>query len=304
MSERTRLGWEGRQRGGRLGNRFFVVLAGSRLGRAISPFFLFWVALYFLVAAPKPRRVSFDLARRVGRGGTWPARLCFAYRHFFAYGWILFDRMAILAGGEDLFRFERHGEERIVAALESGRGALLLTSHLGNWELMAQCLSGLRARTTLVMYDGVQASVKEALRELAARRSFDVLFTDGGPAAAAGILAALERGHLVGMMADRTFAGRGVDVPFLGGVIELPVGPYVIGAAARAPAFQVFAIRQGRDRYAFHGIPLGTLEYTDRRKKDEDLLRWARSFAERLEDFTRRHPEQWGNFYDFWKVKT
>ncbi|MBN1443964.1 MAG: hypothetical protein JXA90_14740, partial [Planctomycetes bacterium] len=89
--------WTGRARGGRLGNLFFAVLA--RRG-ALGParFFIFWVALYFLAAAPAARRASMDLARRLGAGRTRWRRLAFAFRHFFTYGTLLFDRAAILSG--------------------------------------------------------------------------------------------------------------------------------------------------------------------------------------------------------------
>jgi predicted LPLAT superfamily acyltransferase len=300
VSESAKPRWEGTQRGGRLGNLFIVMMVRTRFGRAVAPFFLFWTALYFLVAAPKARSASFDLARRVGRGDTLASRLRFAFMHFSTYGATLFDRMAMLSSTEDLFRFDKHGEEAIAAALESGRGAVLLASHFGNWELMAQCLTGLSAPTTMVMYDGVQPQVKEALSKLAEKRSFEVLFTDGGPVSAAGILSALNRGHLVGMMADRTLAGRSVGARFLGDVAQFPVGPYSIAAAARVPTFQVFAVRRGRGRYSFHGFPMGVLQYRDRRRKNDDFERWAGVFAQRLEEFTREHPEQWGNFFDFW----
>jgi len=292
--------WEGRRRGGRLGNAFFARASRSAIGRALTPFCLFWTVLYFLAFAPCGRRVSFDLARRVGRGGSLLAGLRFSFRHFYVYGAMLIERLALLGGQEDCFRIDKVGEEGMRAALEEGKGLLLLTCHLGNWEVMAQCLSCIDAPVTLVMYDGVQPRVKAALEELSQARSFDVLYTDGGPASAAGILAALRRGSIVGMMADRTLAGRGVELDFLGGRATFPVGPYTIAAASGAPAFQAFAIRRAPYAYEFSAFPWGELRYTDRRRKEADLEQWAGVFAERLEDFTRRHPEQWGNLYEFW----
>lgn len=293
--------WEGKRRGGKLGNRFFLRLATSRPGRACTPFFLFWVVLYFLVAAPAGRRASFDLARRVGRGRTAWQRLRFAFGHYYTYGAMLIERMSLLGAGEELFQIEKFGEEGIREAVEAGAGALLFTSHVGSWETMAQCLSCIEAQVTLVMYDGVQPQVKAALEELSAKRSFDVLYTDGGPTSAAGILAALSRGHIVGMMADRTLAGRGVTLPFLGGEAVFPVGPYSIAAASGAPAFQVFAMRRAPYEYQFHAFPFGKLAYENRRNKNADFERWGRAFATRLEEFTRAWPQQWGNLYDFWK---
>lgn len=293
---------ERRQRGGRAGNMFFTLLARSgRFGLFFVPFFLFWVALYFVLAAPTARRASFDLARRLGRRSLL-ARLAFAFRHFYGFGRSLIDRIAILSGKDDLYTFTSHGHEHIDRALEQGNGVVLLTAHLGNWEVMAQVLSGMEANVTLVMYDGVQPDLRRTIEDMAQGRAFRVLFTDGSPSSAAAILSALADGDVVGLMGDRVLAGRSALVPFLGGRARFPVGSYAVAAAAKAPLMHVFAVREGSRRYAFHGFPADLLEFGDRRNKQPDLDRWAAAFAARVEEFVRRYPEQWGNLFSVWEA--
>lgn len=288
--------WRSRARGGRLGNRFFVWLVRGG-GMFLAPFFLFWVSLYFLVAAPAGRRASFDLARRLGRRN----RLWFAFRHFYTFGLLLLDRIAILGSGQSgKYAIEFHGEEHIRAALEQGRGAVLLTAHLGNWEAMGHLLTRLDRPFCMVMFDGLDARSKQTMEDMARHRSFRIIYTDGSPAAAAAILSALRNGELVGMMGDRVLAGDSIAVDLLGGTARVPAGAYVVCAAARSPLIHVFAVRKGWRRYAFHGIPAGVLRYTDRKHKRADLQRWAQQFAGNVEVFLRRHPYQWGNFFPFW----
>lgn len=297
MTTATQPAWTtGRTRGGRFGIPFFALLV--RLGRPgllFVPWCLAWVALWFLVAAPAARRASFELARRLGRRRVW-----FAWRHFYAYGRLLIERMLLLHGRDDLFALEVVGEDEIRAALARGKGAILVAAHLGNWEAMGQLLGRrLGAPVTVVMSDAVAPAGGQAAA-LESGRDYRVLVTDGSPASAAGILSALEQGHLVGMMGDRAYAGRTVSLPFLGGAAPFPVGPYAVAAASGAPLLHVHALRTGRRRYRFQAWPQGVLAWTSRAEREADLARWAGAYAARLEEALRAHPEQWGNFYPFW----
>ena len=132
--------WQTKPRGGRLGNGFFIVLIRCG-GLALAPFFLFWVALYFLVAAPAARRASFNLARHLGRGRFLPGRLWFAFRHFYTFGLLLLDRIAILAADQaHKYHIDFIGEENIRNSLGEGKGVVLLTLHYFHcfrWEIRA-----------------------------------------------------------------------------------------------------------------------------------------------------------------------
>jgi predicted LPLAT superfamily acyltransferase len=268
----------------------------------VIPFFLFWVVFYFLLAAPAARRASAELAVRLGIGATWWQRWRFGFKHFWSFGRLQLDRVLFLQGRADLFEITFAGEELLRRALAAGRGVMLVTAHLGNWEALAERLTRLQTPVNVVMHDGVQPRLRATLEELTKGRHAKVLWTDGSPATAAGIVAALRRNEIVGMMGDRRFAGRGVLVTFLGGAVELPIGPFAAAAVAEAPVFYVFAVRAGPYRYAFHGLEAGCPAYGSRRSRQQDHRRWAQGYADRLEEFTRRFPEQWGNLFPFWAV--
>lgn len=291
--------WTGETRGGHLGNLFFVQLVRCG-GLALAPFFLFWTSLYFLFADPRGRGHSFELARRLGRGGTAWKRWRFARRHFYAFGTLLLERVAILNGLVRRFEFRFEQEQAIVAARGQGKGVILVTAHIGSWEVMGHLLQRLKTPVTLVMYDGVSPAMRATMDRLSQGRSFQVLYTDGSPTSAAGILAALRRGEIVGMMGDRVLSGRSVEVDFCGGRARFPVAPYVLAVTSGAPLLSVFALRTGRRRYALSAATTDAFAYADRRHKEADLARWAGEFARRLESVLREYPHQWGNFFAFW----
>lgn len=300
--------WTGRSRGGRWGNGFFVLLV--RLGGLrLAPFFVAWVALWFVVAAPTARRASMELARRLAArrapaGRSAPpsalARLLFAYRHFFTYGLLLVDRLAILGGRARGYRFTSSGLPAIRRALAEGRGAVLLTAHVGNWEIMGHLLADIGAPVVLVMYAADDDPSDAARAALERARGFRVIRAEGSPATAAAILSALRAGCCVGMMGDRVLAGRALDVPFLGGRTALPVAPLAVAAAAGAPIFHVFALREGPRRYAFTGHAAAPVDVADRAARPAALQRALAEYAGRLETVVAEHPWQWGNFFPFW----
>ncbi len=300
MSESAGRSWTGETRGGHLGNLFFVWLVRCG-GLALTPPLVFCISLWFLAFEPRGRRVSSDLAERLGRGGSTWRRLRFVRRHFALFGTLLLDRIAILNGCGQRFRFEFEGEEEIERALAQGRGALLVTAHIGNWEVMGQLLERLGTPVTLVMFDGVSPAMRRTLDRLSAGRSFSVLYTDGSPASAAGILAALRRGEIVGMMGDRVFKGRAARVDFLGAPAPFPVSPYVMAATSGAPLLHVFALRTGSRAYRLEAHPSEPFVFTSRAGRQADLERWSAAFAARLEGHLRANPFQWGNFFPFWE---
>jgi predicted LPLAT superfamily acyltransferase len=305
MTETAGMRWTGRMRGGRFGNLFFAALARGG-GLFLVPFFLFWVALYFLVAAPSARRISFDLADRTGRGGSFLRRLRFAFRHFYAFGTLLVDRVAIRGANAVRYRFENQGEEHIRESLAGGRGVILLAAHFGNSEVMGQLLAKFGTEVTLVMFDDVQVQpeLRETVEDISRGRNFRILFTDGSPATAAAILSALSRGGMVGMMGDRVTGDGGIPVRFLGGTALFPTGPFALAAAAGAPVVQVFAIRISRRRYRLVGLPPIRPGASGSGRKKAELAAGVAEFAGRLEEAVLAHPEQWGNFFPFWKERS
>jgi predicted LPLAT superfamily acyltransferase len=288
--------WSGRTRGGRIGNAFFAALIRSPL-YPLASVLLFFVSLYYVFASPKGTRASFDLADRLGLGGSRWRRFRFAWRHNRMFGTLLIDRYSILHGLAHRYEIERPPKS-VLEPLKQKRGMLFLSAHLGSWEAMAHLLAHEEtAPIHLGMHAGLQAELRGLLE---GSRAFRVLVADGSPSSAAAIVQAIRDGEIVAMMGDRRFLDEGVEVELLGARARLPIGPYAIAAAARAPVFLTFAVRTGRRRYRFLTEEFGELSYRNRSDKEADHIRWAQRFAYRLEELLREYPTQWGNFFSLW----
>lgn len=184
------------------------------------------------------------------------------------------------------------GRERL--ADPGGRGLVVLTAHLGNWDLAGRLLARHLARPThVVLAPEADADVERFLRR-----------GDGGPLRfvtrreptdALPLLAALRRGEIVGLQGDRALGGRGdVRVPFFGAPAAFPLGPFLLARAAGATVVPAFCVLGADRRYTItigEPIPLAGGEH-------EALRCWVRA----LEAAVRAHPEQWFNFFDVWSV--
>jgi KDO2-lipid IV(A) lauroyltransferase len=184
------------------------------------------------------------------------------------------------------------GLERLDAAARGGRGMVLLTAHLGNWELAGRLLGVQSARPThVVVAAEVDPQVQRFLRSGPAPVRF---VTRTQPTASVTLLAALRRDEVVAMQGDRALGTRGdAAVDFFGAPARFPLGPFLLARAAGAPVLPAFCAL-GRDRR--YTISVGEPLRVEVDGEREALGRWVGA----LEAAVRRHPEQWFNFYDVW----
>jgi len=286
-------------RGGWLGIGFFLAalkLLGPRLTYPLAVF----PALGFSLLSPDVS-ATMDYHRRVFGPQPWWKRRWLVFRHFFTFGVGLIDRAAILAGRADRFTFTFEGEQHLREAAAAGKGVLLLTAHVGNWEVAGQLLSRLEVPVNVTGFDRETPQVRALLNKFQARQHFRLIPLTGEPVDMIHLVSALKRGEIVAMLGDRPYGSPSTRVPFLGGPAQFPVGVYMIASAADAPLVQVFSLREPGGHYHFFGFPPVPPVHPPRGQRDAHLQQCAATFASRLEGIVRRDPFQWYNFYPFWK---
>jgi predicted LPLAT superfamily acyltransferase len=125
------------------------------------------------------------------------------------------------------------------------------------------------------------------------------------PEAPTGVLAAkdaIERGELVAVLADRATEknDRDVTVSFLGGPARFPAGAHVLAAVLGCPVFFVCALFDAPHTYDVHCVPLTDRVVLPRKDRSGALRHEVERYAGVLEDFTRKAPFNWFNFFPFW----
>lgn len=186
---------------------------------------------------------------------------------------------------------EIENPEALRQAHGAGRGVLLASAHLGNWELGGAILHALGYPITAVAYPQRTRKTHELFQSQRRRRGINIL-TFGE--AARGVLRALKRGDLIGVLSDRDYTLNQNPVTFFGAPARLPSSPARISMRTGAPIVPTFLIRREDNRFLlrFHN-PLFPEHF-----QSQDDLRMR--LAAILESELRLNPCQWYIFDDFW----
>ena len=297
-AESSRWSGSGQLRGGRWGIWFFVTVLrvfGLRFTYAL----LVPPAIYFSLVSPDVP-ATMDYHRRIFGPQPWWKRRWLVFRHFLSFGHAIIDRTAILAGNRKHFSFTFDGEEHVRRCLADGKGVLLLTAHLGNWEAAGQLLTRLNVPINVAGFDKETDGIRTVLQQYS-KAKFHLIPLTGAPTDAIPLVAALRRGEVVAMLGDRAYGSTTASIPFLGGNAGFPVGAYVLAAIAGAPLIHVFSLREPAGHYHFFGFPSQHPQMPPHRERDEYLKNCAVRFASDLETIVRRDPLQWYNFFPFWE---
>ena len=223
-----------------------------------------------------------------------------ARRLFFEYGRSVIDvwRLRSEAFVPRVTSFE--ADRTVLASVQkNGRGFLLVTGHVGNWEMGAVTLRGHSLTPAVVGQPELDPDV-EAMR-LSLRKRLGVESIDIGSSAATAfrVRAAVEGGHAVALLVDRAYPEDHVLVPYFGRPTPFLRSPALLARFCGCEILPGFFLRN-RDGSYFNvwGAPIAS---DSSLSPQEDACRIMSRVAADLERVVRAHPTQWFNFYRFWK---
>ncbi len=195
----------------------------------------------------------------------------------------------------------RVGDERLVEARREGKGAILLTAHVGNFELGGLFLAQLGLKVAAV-YVPDPSPVIEKHRD-DARKMLGVtgIPVDRSPFGFLPILRALEKNMCVAIQGDRDVSGTGRTMPFFGKSASFPIGPFRIAQASGAPVFPVFVLQEEDGRYRTIVEEAIRVPRARGDASDEAVALGLATFVARMEATIRAYPTQWYRFARFWE---
>jgi len=295
------------ERGSHLGMRLLIGsyrLLGDGVARALLRFIVFWHWLFGSAA----RRASLDYLARLHRfsGGTSPRPTLFnAYRHLLAFADSALDKLAGWTGRIAHAEIDFPARPKLAEQLASGRGAILLGSHLGNLEMMrALAIGNSPATINVMVYSEHAQRFAQALAASNAQFNVNLLHVPVfGPDTAILLRDKIDRGEFVVIAGDRSPAsenGRVVEADFLGAPAAFPQGPYILAALLECPVYLFVCLREA-DGYHVHFERFAEQIVLPRKDRQTALNAYARQYAEKLEALCQRAPFQWFNFFDFWQ---
>lgn len=207
----------------------------------------------------------------------------------------------------DFFRFEKLDVEYIKKnirienvtyfdeAISKNKGVVVLSAHLGNWELGAVVVALLGYHFWVVALPHKEKKVNDFFnfqRESkgikiiplgkAARKSLDILRDNG----------------LLALAGDRDFTGKGAIIDFFGKPAIFPEGPAALSLKTGASIVPGFMLRNPDDTFTLRIEK--PVEFTSTGDKNEDKKQLMKKYIKIFEQYIRQYPDQWYMFKRFW----
>lgn len=184
------------------------------------------------------------------------------------------------------------GRERAEAARSLGRGTILLTTHLGNWELGGRVLASWGWPVTAVFQPYQSKTMQNFIQK---KRAPGLKYLAVGRGAAHGIAKALRRHESVGMLGDRPFGEDGGWVSVCGKRLRFPRGPFLFSSRTGVPVLPGFALmdRPGHYRVVVEG-PLWP-------EGNDPIQNLMDKMAQVLGKYVAAYGDQWYCFEPLWE---
>ncbi|MDX9786155.1 MAG: lysophospholipid acyltransferase family protein [Desulfobacterales bacterium] len=262
---------------------------------AVSPlFFLFW---------PRIRRaLARNLSVILNRPADDPVVIQTARRAVSNYGLYLTDYVQMNRLKRHLLP-EQYGAHHMMAALNEGNGAILITPHLGNWELGGVTFAARGKSIYALTLKDTEANVQDFRDSMRASLGIKTVHIDTVDSWGTSIKLAtlLRQNEIIAMLGDRWEGGKQVTVRFFGKKTLFPSGAAALALATGAPIIPAFTIMKPRGDYlAWMEAPICV-----RRIPNVSTLTLLTEKTQELaavfERIIARYPDQWYHFFDFWE---
>ena len=284
--------WGG-SRGNKLGYSIFISIIKTA---GIIPAYalLRLVTLYyFIVPGKAAKSLMYYFQKRLGYSSL-KARFAM-YENFNFLGRSIIDKIVMMSDLPLPFTVNHEGGSCLDDMVTEGKGGLLISAHVGNWEAAGHLLKRLKTKINIVMYDGEHQKIKEYLDSVR-ERSFNVIVIKDDISHIYEIKEAVERNEFVCIHADRHVEGnKTITGKLLGADAKFPIGPFVLATTFEMPVSFVYAAKEGPKHFHFYaskakiyprgraGIPLILADY-----------------LQETDTMIQKYPLQWHNYFPFW----
>ncbi len=265
--------------------------AAQRWGRALGTLAFHLVRIRRRVTEENLARAFPEKSRREIR------RLAAAtYRQF---GMMLMEtvRLLCMTPEEVMAAIEVDDRTPFDRARAAGRGAVLLTAHMGNWEYLGVWISNQGYPASYIFQEQANPYVDELIRRFRSRMGMDVIPRGK---ALRGFLQALRRGHFVAAVADQDAGKNGIFIDFMGNPASTTAGPAKFVLKTGAEIIFGVAYRDANHRLHAH---IETLDVDVSGLDEEQAVRAImEKYTRTLEKWIRRYPDQWFWMHRRWKT--
>jgi len=294
--------WEGQSKGSVLGHKLFVFVL-NYLGLKPAYFILRFVAFYYFLFAFRSNRHIFYYFHNVLKYKRLASRFKI-YKNYYVFGQTILDKVALLSGVKTKFTISRDGGNNLNILDDLGKGGILISAHIGNWEIAGQILNRLHTTFNILMYENEKANLKKYLDNVEKEKNVKIIaIKDGEMGHLIELHNAFSQNELVVMHGDRFREGaKTIEANFLGKKAEFPAGPFIMAAKFGVPITFVFAVKESSTHYHFFATePIQVKKVRGEEATNKVVHELLEKYISEVEKMVHRYPEQWFNYFAFWK---
>lgn len=283
--------WKGQSKGTVNGYRIFIFLI-KNAGIRTAYFLLSFVSLYYFFFNVKQTRAIVSYFRTRRRQSLFRS-LWNTYLNNYIFGQTLIDRVAITAGLAHKYTYEFDGIEHIHDLAKNESAGILISGHVGNFELAQFFMDEFEKKIHLVTTDEEREAIKSYLDTVMVKSKADFILVKDDLSHIFEINKIIEEQGMICFTGDR-FKGqtKTMTADLLGAAANFPAGPFMISSRMRIPVLFVYVMRERGRHYHLYARKATF--------KNRDAQGVLQAYTESMEEILDRYPLQWFNYYDFW----
>lgn len=217
------------------------------------------------------------------------------WRNHSNFAQVVLDRFYMYGGGHFQFTIDNYDLYKQLAAQPGG--FVILSAHVGNYEVAGYTLVAETKRFNAVVYGGETETVMQNRARILGGNNIRMIPLRDDMSHLFMISNALSDGESVSIPGDRIFgSSRTVTCRFMDADAKFPLGPFAVAAQREVPVLAINVMKESTHRYH---IFINQLEAGEGNIKQR-AARLAHQYANNLEKTVRLYPTQWYNYYEFW----
>jgi KDO2-lipid IV(A) lauroyltransferase len=252
---------------------------------------------HYLIAFHDRKAVTENIKRICPTAEDIPYKVREVFRNFARYLTEFFTMRKIMSDPQWKQFFHTDNLNYLKDVLERGKGGILLTAHLGNWELGGVVMGKLGFPVLAVALPHKARMVNDWFNK---QRTDNGLGVIPPSLALRKCIEHLRANKLVALVADRSFGNGGVIIDFMGEKTCFPKGPVAFAAKTGAAIIPSYMIREGYKKFRLViGKPLYPDELHLKEAKESDWQNIIQGYARGIEAMVKAYPTQWLMFREF-----
>jgi predicted LPLAT superfamily acyltransferase len=224
------------------------------------------------------------------------------YFNYYNFGQTLIDRVASLTG-KYKFNIEFEGEHYLYEIVKQRKGGIMLSAHIGNWEIAGHYLKRIPTTFVIVMYENENINIKKQIERIGINEVVRFIFIKEDLSHIYEMADALNQNQIICMHADRYLYGVKTEMSMLfGDLAPFPIGPWIFATKYKVPVTFVFGMKESNNNYHFYASKPKIYEW----QRGEDNFKKGiqnalKEYTYQIELKIQKYPYQWFNYFNFWK---